>query len=79
MRYAIIVEKAAANYSAHVPDPPGCIATGSSLEQVEVEIREAIAFHIDGSAKMARRCRIPAVMSNAWKLLRRAPGHGVSQ
>ncbi|HEY1721705.1 MAG TPA: type II toxin-antitoxin system HicB family antitoxin [Magnetospirillaceae bacterium] len=48
MRYAVVIEKAEGNYSAYVPDLPGCIATGESVEAVEVEIREAIRFHIDG-------------------------------
>jgi predicted RNase H-like HicB family nuclease len=48
MRYAIVIEKAASNYSAYVPDLPGCIATASTIEAVEKEIREAIQFHIDG-------------------------------
>ena len=48
MRYAIVIEKAEANYSAYVPDLPGCIATGASIQEVEAEIREAIEFHIDG-------------------------------
>jgi predicted RNase H-like HicB family nuclease len=48
MRYAVVIEKAEANYSAYVPDLPGCIATGASLQEVEAEIREAIAFHLDG-------------------------------
>ncbi len=48
MRYAIVIEQAAANYSAYVPDLPGCVATGSTIEEVEEQIREAIAFHLDG-------------------------------
>jgi predicted RNase H-like HicB family nuclease len=48
MRYAIVIEKAESNYSAYVPDLPGCIATGATLEEVESEIREAIIFHLDG-------------------------------
>ena len=48
MRYAIVIEKAEDNYSAYVPDLPGCIATGNSIPEVEAEIREAIAFHIEG-------------------------------
>jgi len=48
MRYAIVIEKAAGNYSAYVPDLPGCIATGPTVEAVEAEIREAIRFHIEG-------------------------------
>ena len=48
MKYAVVIEKAEANYSAYVPDLPGCVATGATLEEVESEIREAIAFHIEG-------------------------------
>jgi len=48
MRYAIVIEKAAANYSAYVPDLPGCVATGATVAEVEAELREAIAFHLDG-------------------------------
>jgi len=48
MRYAIVIEKAQDNYSAYVPDLPGCVATGASLDEVETHIREAIEFHLDG-------------------------------
>jgi predicted RNase H-like HicB family nuclease len=48
MRYAVVIEKAEDNYSAYVPDLPGCVATGTSIPEVEAEIREAIRFHIDG-------------------------------
>ena len=48
MRYAIVIEKAEGNYSAYVPDLPGCIATGATMEDVEQQIREAIEFHLDG-------------------------------
>jgi predicted RNase H-like HicB family nuclease len=48
MRFAIVIEKAEGNYSAYVPDLPGCVATGETVEEVEREIRDAIRFHIDG-------------------------------
>ena len=48
MRYAIVIEKAEGNYSAYVPDLPGCVATGASVAEVETEIGEAIRFHIEG-------------------------------
>lgn len=48
MRYAIVIEKAPGNFSAYVPDLPGCVATGATAEQAEIEIREAIILHIDG-------------------------------
>ena len=48
MRYAVVIEKAEGNYSAYVPDLPGCIATGDTDAAVEQEIGAAIRFHIDG-------------------------------
>ena len=48
MRYAVVIEKAGSNYSAYVPDLPGCVATGETVAVVETEIREAIRFHIEG-------------------------------
>ena len=48
MRYAVVIEKAEGNYSAYVPDLPGCVATGETVSAVEQEIRDAIRFHIDG-------------------------------
>lgn len=48
MRYAVVIEKANGNYSAYVPDLPGCVATGPTVEAVEAEIRAAIRFHIEG-------------------------------
>jgi predicted RNase H-like HicB family nuclease/predicted RNA binding protein YcfA (HicA-like mRNA interferase family) len=48
MRYAIVIEKADGNYSAYVPDLPGCVATGATIAEVEAEIREAMAFHVEG-------------------------------
>ncbi len=48
MRYAIVIEGAEKNYSAYVPDLPGCVATGATVEETETQIREAIEFHIAG-------------------------------
>ncbi|MBF6568358.1 MAG: type II toxin-antitoxin system HicB family antitoxin [Candidatus Binataceae bacterium] len=48
MRYAVVIEKATRNYSAYVPDLPGCIATGATLKAVEREIKHAMRFHLDG-------------------------------
>lgn len=48
MRYAVVIEQAETNYSAYVPDLPGCIATGNSIAETEQAIREAIEFHIEG-------------------------------
>ncbi|MCB1037690.1 MAG: type II toxin-antitoxin system HicB family antitoxin [Acidobacteria bacterium] len=48
MLYAVVIEKAGNNYSAYVPDLPGCVATGATAEEAEGEIRLAIEFHIEG-------------------------------
>jgi predicted RNase H-like HicB family nuclease len=48
MRFAIVIEQAQNNFSAYVPDLPGCIATGSSLAEVEQNVRAAIVFHLEG-------------------------------
>ena len=48
MKYAVVIEQAENNYSAYVPDLPGCIATGQTMDEVEQQIREAIEFHLDG-------------------------------
>ena len=48
MRYAIVIEKAEGNFSAYVPDLPGCVATGATIDEIELQIREAIEFHLDG-------------------------------
>ena len=48
MRYAVVIENAGPNFSAYVPDLPGCVATGATLTETEAAIREAIEFHLDG-------------------------------
>ena len=51
MRYGVVIEKARRNYSAYVPDLPGCVATGRTLRDVSREIRKAVRFHIEGLKK----------------------------
>jgi predicted RNase H-like HicB family nuclease len=48
MRYAIVIEKGLNNYSAYVPDLPGCVATGETFDEVTREMRNAIQFHLEG-------------------------------
>jgi predicted RNase H-like HicB family nuclease len=45
-RYAVVFEQAATNWAAYVPDMPGCVTTGATLEEAEQNIREAISGHI---------------------------------
>jgi predicted RNase H-like HicB family nuclease len=47
-KYAIVVERAKSNYAAYVPDLPGCIATGDTIEETERLLREAIKLHVAG-------------------------------
>ena len=60
MKYAIVIEKADSNYSAYVPDLPGCVATGDTTEEVETEIREAIEFHIEGMKEDGETIPVPS-------------------
>ena len=48
MRYAVVIEKAEHNFAAYVPDLPGCIATGRTIEETEQLIQEVIALHLRG-------------------------------
>lgn len=48
MQYAMIVEKGERNFSAYLPDLPGCIATGHTLEEVRQRMREAVEQHLRG-------------------------------
>lgn len=47
-RYLIIIEDTSTGFSAYSPDLPGCVATGSTREEVEREMHDAIEFHIEG-------------------------------
>ena len=48
MKYVVVYERTPNNWSAYVPDLPGCVSTGATREEVERNIREAITFHLDG-------------------------------
>jgi hypothetical protein len=89
MRYVVVIENGDANYSACVPDLPGCVAVGDTLEEVKAEIREAIEFISTGCGRMApgsRRLRADYVEVRSrrrdetatapWGKLRRR--HGIS-
>ena len=47
-KHAIIIERGENNLSAYVPDLPGCVTTGRTVEEIERNIREAIELHLDG-------------------------------
>ena len=48
MKYTVVIERTPNNYAAYVPDLPGCMASAGTRKEVLKEIREAIAFHIEG-------------------------------
>ncbi|MGD8372786.1 MAG: type II toxin-antitoxin system HicB family antitoxin [Syntrophobacterales bacterium] len=48
MKYLIVIETTETGYSAYSPDLEGCVATGSTRDEVEEAMREAIEFHLDG-------------------------------
>jgi len=60
MRYAIVIENAGSNYSAYVPDLPGCVATGATVEEAEHSIREAIELHLEGMREDGTPIRAPS-------------------
>ena len=60
MKYAVVIEKAESNFSVFVPDLPGCVATGSTIQEVEEQIREAIEFHIEGMLQDGEAIPLPS-------------------
>ena len=47
MRYAVVIEKSKRNYSAYLPDVPGCVATGRTVQETVGNLREALALHFE--------------------------------
>ena len=47
-KYLVIIEPTATGLSAYLPDLPGCVTTGQSQAEIEANMREAIALHLDG-------------------------------
>jgi len=48
MKYLVVIEKAESNYAAYIPDLPGCIATAATLDELQRNIRSAVAMHLEG-------------------------------
>ena len=63
MHYAVVIESGDTNFSAYVPDLPGCVAVGDTLDEVKIEIRDAIRFHI--KMMKADGLEVPAATSCA--------------
>ena len=63
-RYVVVVEGArGTNYSAYVPDLPGCIATGDAVEECEANIRDPIAFHLQGMREAGETVPEPSAVA----------------
>ncbi len=63
MKYLIVIEPTETGFSAYSPDLPGCISTGATVEETEVNMREAIAFHLAGLRKEGFEIPQPASRS----------------
>ena len=63
MRYAVVVEKAENNYSAYVPDLPGCVAAAETKEELLDLIREAIDFHLEGMREAGEEISEPTAVA----------------
>ncbi|MGB7413420.1 MAG: type II toxin-antitoxin system HicB family antitoxin [Thermosynechococcaceae cyanobacterium] len=63
MRYLVIVEETSTGYSAYSPDVPGCVSTGETQEQVEENMQEALAFHIEGLQLEGLQVPVPSTRS----------------
>ena len=64
MRYLIVIEKSASGYSSYSPDVPGCVSTGNSPEETEMNMREAISFHIEGLRQEGYEIPLPTCRSS---------------
>ena len=74
MEYVVMIEKTRTGYSAYVPDLPGCVATGRTLDEVRTRMREAISFHIEGLKREG--LPVPHPSSKAW-IFEMEPEYGI--
>ncbi len=64
MKFTILIEKGKNNFSAYVPDLPGCVATGNSLDKVKTNIQSAIELHIKGMKEDGLKIPLPKTISD---------------
>ena len=62
MRYSVVIEQSQTGYSAYAPDLPRCVAAGQDLDKVQRQIRDAIAFHIDGLREEGQAVPAPSTV-----------------
>jgi|tagenome__1003787_1003787.scaffolds.fasta_scaffold19785773_2 predicted RNase H-like HicB family nuclease len=66
-RYLIVIEGAEGeNYSAYAPDLPGCVATGGTVAEVEREMHDGIAFHLEGLREAGEPIPEPSDLTTAY-------------
>ena len=63
IKYAVIFERAETNWAAYVPDLPGCMTTGGTLDETKANIREAIQGHIETLREFGDRVPEPASLA----------------
>lgn len=63
MRYAVIYEKTRTGYSAYIPDLPGCITTGRTLDETRARMAEAVPFHIEGLQRQGLQVPEPVTVA----------------
>ena len=73
MKYGIVIERGARNCSAYVPDLPGCVATGKTIEEARERIKEAIHLHIDGMREDGDRIPEPRTICDVVDYTSRQP------
>ena len=62
MRYAVVIEKSENRFSAYVPDLPGFMKTGASIDEIEANIHDAIVHHLDGLCEDGRQIPAPTAI-----------------
>ena len=70
MKYVVVIEKGEKNYGAYVPDLPGCVAVGDTIDQVEERIRGAIEFHLRGLRQDGTDVPIPTTIAKEIEVLK---------
>jgi predicted RNase H-like HicB family nuclease len=64
MKYVVLFEKTATGYSAHLPDLPGCVAAGATLEETQQLIREAVEMHLEAMREDGQHIPEPSTITD---------------
>ena len=69
VKFGIVIEKGEHNYSAYVPDLPGCIAAGATVEDTKERIKEAVQLHLEGLREDGDRIPIPITVCDSVEVM----------